>query len=550
MAHEFNLIDEPWIIVRTQDCTLQTVSLKTAILHAHEYICLSGELPTQDIAVLRLLLAVLHTVFSRVNENGEPAQILNEDDALDRWEALWKLGTFPQKPIEAYLTEWKDRFWLFDEKYPFWQVASLEVGTEYGAAKLNGTISESNHKIRLFPNRTAQAKGSLNFDEAARWILCLNAFDDASVKVKTYEKNTAPSIGVGWLGKIGSVCAIGNNLYETLMLNLVLLKNGTEVWDAECVPAGKNCPAWELERPRSDERTKIPLPNHPAALLTLQSRRILLHKQGDVVTGYLALGGDFFPPENAVSEQMTLWADRSDEKEGITIWSPRRHDPARQMWRDFSSLVSKVSKNTDDRRPGVVNWIAHLRENRILSKTETIHFSVMAVVYDTKQSTITDAFGDELSFHIDLLTDLGRVWNKKIEEEIQKCDEVAGYIASLVVHLRKAAGDSGNISTASAKAAFYAAVDTPFRQWLQSLSPSQPPQEQDERILQWRETAEEIAKAMAQEQINAAGPAAFVGRTVEEGRKGKKIERHYSAPEAMNLFQYRMKNLYHQEVNA
>ena len=65
---EYNLLEERWVRVRGQDYTVQEVSLPDALLHAHEYRDLAGELPTQDAAMLRLLLAVLHTVFSRVDE--------------------------------------------------------------------------------------------------------------------------------------------------------------------------------------------------------------------------------------------------------------------------------------------------------------------------------------------------------------------------------------------------------------------------------------------------------------------------------------------------
>ena len=66
---EFNLLQERWVRVRTQDCTVQEVSLTDALLYAHAYVDLAGEMPTQDAAMLRLLLAVLHTVFSRVDGN-------------------------------------------------------------------------------------------------------------------------------------------------------------------------------------------------------------------------------------------------------------------------------------------------------------------------------------------------------------------------------------------------------------------------------------------------------------------------------------------------
>lgn len=107
---EFNLLQERWVRVRTQDCTVQEVSLTDALLHAHAYVDLAGEMPTQDAAMLRLLLAVLHTVFSRVDGNGVPAPFEEPRDALQRWGELWQLGHFPEQPIRDYLDKWQDRF--------------------------------------------------------------------------------------------------------------------------------------------------------------------------------------------------------------------------------------------------------------------------------------------------------------------------------------------------------------------------------------------------------------------------------------------------------
>ena len=67
---EFNLLTEPWVRVRLPDNTVQEVSLTDALVHAQEYMDLAGEMPTQDAAMLRLLLAVLFTVFSRVSAVG------------------------------------------------------------------------------------------------------------------------------------------------------------------------------------------------------------------------------------------------------------------------------------------------------------------------------------------------------------------------------------------------------------------------------------------------------------------------------------------------
>ena len=244
----------------------------------------AAALPQAVLFCATTLLAVLFTVFSRVDVKGEPRPLMQSDDALERWSALWQLGHFPAAPVRDYLEQWKDRFWLFHPTHPFWQVPQAKIGTEYGAAKLNGEMSESSNKLRLFPLYAGQSKEQLSYPQAARWLLCVNGYDDTSAKPKG---KGLPSVGAGWLGKIGFIQAQGENLYETLMLNLTLLRDGRECW-------GESKPCWELEAPKSAERTEICCPDNPAQLLTLQSRRLLLHRTGENVDGFCLLGGDFF----------------------------------------------------------------------------------------------------------------------------------------------------------------------------------------------------------------------------------------------------------------
>ena len=201
---EFNLLTEPWIRVRLRDNTVREVSLTEALVSAQDYADLAGEMPTQNAAVLRLLLAVLFTVFSRVDAKGESRPLMQSDDALERWSALWQLGHFPAEPVRDYLEQWKDRFWLFHPTHPFWQVPQAKIGTEYGAAKLNGEMSESSNKLRLFPLYAGQSKDQLSYPQAARWLLCVNGYDDTSAKPKG---KGLPSVGAGWLGKIGFIQA-------------------------------------------------------------------------------------------------------------------------------------------------------------------------------------------------------------------------------------------------------------------------------------------------------------------------------------------------------
>ena len=259
---EFSLLEEPWILVIGTENQTRKVSLTQALLQAHQIRDLAGESKTQDSAVLRLLLAVVYTVFSKTDEQGIEAPITGIQEAVRRWGALWDCGAFPQGPIETYLTQWQDRFWLFHPERPFYQVPGLQ-GTENPAKKLNGVLVESSNKIQLFSLWNGERKDRLTYDEAARWLVFIQGYGDTAAK--------KPSPRLGWLGSIGLVEAKGKTLFETLMLNLVLWRDAVEPWE-------DGIPAWEAELP-DEKKREIPPPYNPSELLTLQGRQILLRRK-------------------------------------------------------------------------------------------------------------------------------------------------------------------------------------------------------------------------------------------------------------------------------
>ena len=536
-AKEFNLLQEPWIRVLDKENKVQTVSLPDVFARAQDYRDLAGEMPAQDFAMLRFLLAVLYSIFLWQDAEGDDAPIVagygnangqpvTRDDALDRWSALWQRGQFPSQVISAYLEQYEDRFYLFHPQFPFYQVAGLNDGTLNSAAKLNGELSESANKIRLFPCRTGAPHNELTYAEAARWLLYVNGFDDTSAKSKAKGDG---SPGAGWLGKLGLLAAQGDNLFETLMYNLALLKDGVALWkDGQAV--------WELETPRAGIRTLIVQPENPAQLLTLQSRRMLLTRENDRVVSCLLVGGDYFPKENAFGEQMTIWAQVKDDKSVAPAYNPRRHDPAKQLWREFSSLVVEKTddKDTEKRKyraPGLVTWLSVLRQESLISGGE-LHFRTVSIQYGDKDFFVTRAFSDELSFHADLLSGLGEAWSARIRDTIVFTDALASYAGWLAEDLNKAG--AGGLSAATAKEQFYARVDMPFRAWLATIDPTNQEQSYLELIAAWHKEARAIARALGEEMVTQAGPGAMKGRYLEN--KQTKEKRLYCAPDAYNRF--------------
>jgi len=522
---EFNLLHEPWILVMRPDGVTEEISILELFRRAPQWQGLAGELPTQDIAVLRLLLAILHAVFGRYDIDGNFEPPSSPSGALERWKALWNRKTFPNEIIGEYLLHYEDRFYLFHPEYPFYQVAKLGKATEYTAAKLNGELAESNNKIRLFPQRIGNSKNAMCYSEAARWLLYVNSFDDTASKPSM---KGLPSPGVGWLGKLGIIVAVGNNLFETLLLNFVLLKDGSnELW-------GEEAPVWEMAKVKSEERTEITMPDNPSGLLTLQSRRLLLKRQEGSVIGYNLLGGDFFPKENAFFEQMTLWRNAAKKKDDPPEYHPKRHNPGRQLWRDFSALVSQAGGG---RRPGVIGWLARLRAENLIPHSH-FRFQTAAVKYGDKDFFVDDVFGDSISFNADLLTRLGENWINRIIEEIDTADKLAEQTGQLAQNLAIAAGDTdGKAQKNASKEQAYYRLDEPFCRWLEGINPNRDDDRKDEVCDQWWVQAKRIVQDLGKDLVNQSGPQAFSGRVLTD--KKKKKEQRYTAPEAYNYFLYR-----------
>lgn len=528
---EYNLLDESWIRVIDEDCVIHEVSLLEVFEHAHLYRDLCGELPTQDFAMLRLLLSVLHTVFSRYDINGEEWLPDSPEDALEHWKELWENRRFPIKVIRTYLESQRENFYLFHPERPFYQCEHAKAGTEYGASKLNGNLSESSNKLRLFTDISGKAKEELSFSEAARWLLYVNAYDDTSAKPSRESKEQGsklPSTGVGWLGKLGIIFVAGKNLFETLMLNLIMADENGELFE-------KETPVWE--RAISDgERIQIPFPDNLSALYTLQSRRLYLNRRGQKVTGYFLLGGDFFEKENAFIEPMTVWK-RPDRKKP-DIYTPRRHDFAKQFWRECPGAILG---SEDGRQPGIILWIKDLQEKELVEDS-FLDIRIVSVQYGDKDFFVTNVFSDSLQMHASLISDMNVQGRQAVLDSIDFCDTVSQKVWTFAKDINLASGGSDSTKESkgsaaffaeNAKADFYNRIDAPFRRWLSAFDPAV--DDVYDKKVEWRQECVGIARKMGNEMIRQAGSAAVFGRAKinPEDRKKNEI---FSAAGAMNRF--------------
>lgn len=523
----FNLLHEPWIMVLNLEGKTEEVSLLTALERAHEFRCLAGELPTQDVSVLRLILATLYATFTRADVQGNRKPINDATGALERWKSLWELKHFPFEPIKTRLCHYEERFYLFHPERPFYQVAGLHVanGKQNTVAQIVSDVP-SRAERRFLSMKSGQNAEVLSYSEAARWLVAMQAWDYAGKKASVVG-GTKDGGGAGWLGKIGPIYPASNTLFETLMLNFVLLKS-----DGSLLPYGS--PSWEDEKiptPQKIERRPIGY----SELLTWQSRRARLFPEIDLglVTGVLYSYGDVFPTPDMFIEQMTGWhlSTQGDTK-GHFI--PNKHRAERSLWRDLSSILphSTDSAGGNNLNPGVIQWLALLKERNALQK-DVVQLCAVGFHYGAMDAKVEAMTTDALSIHAGIFTELGCGWVTIITNLIQLTDNCVKLLSYLAGDLAKASGDSdslhhraGESNGDAAKAEAYFRLDMPFRKWLADIDPSQTETGSAEQV--WKNTIKQILLQFGEEMTHQSGEKAITGRWVKE--------RLYTAPGVFEKF--------------
>jgi len=213
----FNLIDEKWIPVRLLDGTRDELGVRDTLLRANEIAAIEDSSPLVVAALHRFLLAVLY-------------RALEGPTDIDQAKALFREG-LPSEKIAAYLEKWRDRFCLFDEKYPFGQIPTFKPKSWRAWTALAAEHNADTAKV-LFDHVDTTASGSVKPAAAVRWLLATQTFAVSTGKSEISHTGTAPSAG--------SVMAIpvGLNLLDTLLFCLVPQNRAVMVADI---------PSWEKE---------------------------------------------------------------------------------------------------------------------------------------------------------------------------------------------------------------------------------------------------------------------------------------------------------------
>lgn len=553
---KFNLIDEPWITVITdKKGNTKNVSLKELFKSAQSYKKIAGDSRAQDFAVLRVILAVLHTVFSRFNSDGKSygyfetdeklrqKNIIDDDDLNDyiedlyeTWINLWNKKEFPDI-IYKYLEIWHDRFYLFDEECPFFQVRKEDISpdkinrskpTKIPGKNINRLISESGNKISLFSpkyegNKETLTEGNkeiLTPSEIIRWLITFQGYTGLSDKVIFGKEKYKSS--KGWLFDIGGIYLEGENLFETLLLNFVLIHPKEEY--IKCIQK----PCWEYESKDLLEFYKnLDYLDNISSLYTIWSRAIYIDPDIDLETPFSfdIVKLPDLNHQNQFLEPMTIWRFNEDRVNKNT-YTPKKHIVNQSMWRSFGLIAMPDSDDNNIRQPGIIEWLNDIESLIHIGDKITINSISMRDDGNATSWVPIDEIHDSLSISEIILTDVSEAgWVPRINDVVEETKNVIDRTYRIFIYDIKEIRNLESKEFVNQNVEdLYFMVDKPFRDWISSINPNDL---KDEKINEWRSEFKNIVLKQADKILSQAGPRDYIG--IEKDKVIKNIATSYSS---------------------
>lgn len=532
---EFNLLDEPWIPVRLLDGTIADVGLLELLRRTTDIADLACELPTQSIAIQRLVLAIAY----RVAPPG---------DARD-WARQWEDGAPTEQMIE-YLERWRDRFYLFGGRFPFMQVADLRTAKD-SVSGLEKLIADVPNGEQFFTTRHGRALACIPPSEAARWLVHAQAYDPSGIRSGAVGDSQVKGgkgypIGPSWCGHLGLVWLKGKDLDETLVLNLIPadaaglrgVESSTE-WGA--------C-SWEAAEPENAVRGDYSLLDPSGTprdvsiprLLTWHSRRIRLVGDSSGVTGVvLAQGDKLAPQEMRLYEPQSLWrySTPQSKKFKTDVYMPRKFEAGRALWRNLPGTLPTVTtvqgvdkQPKQEFLPSATLSFHYQLDNALIEATypKVMRIQAVGVTYGPQEATFDDIYSDELTLSVAVMRVEREDLSAEIDRQVRLTEEIARDVGTLAANLARAAGESGDGAGDGArdraKELFFSAVDTDFRTWLSQVDGHESARDAGRR---WERALRQHATDIQAELVRGASSSAIIGRDTGRGYMNVGIAENY-----------------------
>lgn len=500
----FPLLDQPWISVTTgPEGSPGLVSLRQVFDGSCDVREVRGDSPTQDYAVLRLILAVYWRAHAMA--------AAEEGLTFTQWrrEAWFSAASEEaDQTVLDYVGRYADRFDLLHPSTPFMQVADLDTpkGTRQEVRRL---IFEAERDY--FTTRTHEGRSRLSLEEAARWLVHIQAYDYSGIKSgATGDPRVSGGrgypIGTGWAGRTGGTVIVGASLRRTLVLNtapIVLERVSLDL------------PVWERPQDTSAQRPS-PTPTGPVDLATWQARRVRLFLEGEAVTKVLVSNGDQIPEAgaNVKDDPMTPYRfSRNQSKNGKQIYFARPFDMKRTMWRSLEPLLVldgdvPVAKGDQiPQRPANLDALGSFVDDGI--DLDEVDVRLISTEYGPQQAAAGPTIDTRIGFPRLLLSSTTSAARRYALSNARATVAAAISLGQFAGRLLQAAGGEYAFDSDPTDSVL-THLESGFQDYLHAIAEA----DAEAASAAWQRTVQRSVLAAARELLNGAGPRALIGRTV------------------------------------
>ena len=532
---EYNLLDEPWIPVRLLDGTIADVGLLELLRRTTEIADLACELPTQSIAIQRLVLAIAYRV-------APPRDVRD-------WVRQWDEGAPTEQMIE-YLERWRDRFFLFGGRFPFMQVSDLRTAKD-AVSGLEKLIADVPNGEQFFTTRHGRALACIPPSEAARWLVHAQAYDPSGIRSGAVGDSQVKGgkgypIGPSWCGHLGLVWLKGKDLDETLVLNLVPT-DAAQLRGVESSTEWGAC-SWEVSEAESAVRGDYSLLDPSGTprdisiprLLTWHSRRVRLVGNREGVTGVVLAQGDKLAPQQMHRyEPQSLWRYSTPQSKKFKqdVYMPRKYEAGRALWRNLPGTLPTVTtvqgvdkQPKQEFLPSATLSFHYQLDNASIETTypKVMRIQAVGVTYGPQEATFEDIYSDELTLSVAVMRVEHEDLSAEIDRQVRLTEEIARDVGNLAANLARAAGESGegagDGARDRAKELFFSAVDTDFRTWLTQVDGREGARDAGRR---WECSLRQHAVGIQGALVRGASSSAIIGRDTGRGYMNVGIAENY-----------------------
>lgn len=503
----FSLITEPWISCELSEGAEALLSLYQVFDGSTEIIGLRGDSPTQDYAVLRVLLAIFWRAH-RHETAGDPGETFYFDEWREEALAEARSGG-PDNAVLSYLEDHADRFELLHPAQPFMQVADLHTSSN-SRQDVSRIVPEA--ESDFFTMRSGDALSSLPLSEAARWLIHTQAYDYSGIKSGAVGDSRVKGgkgypIGTGWAGMTGGTTVLGRSLRQTLVLNTTLgaLDGGD-----------RDQPVWERE-PDGPAPRPVEHPAGAADFATWQSRRIRLFPDAGRIVAVLVSNGDRIPDAgaNVFGDPMTPYRFSTNKStKTATVYYPRPYDTNRMMWKSLEPLIAVEGDvplargEHSGKRPATLDALAEMHRDyeRDLG---LLTVRLTSASYGAQASSPATTVDARVDVPRSLLHEDSRIARQAVLDNARASLAASVNLGSFAGRLLVAAGSEYAFQVQPTDA-LLAELEPAFRDWLRRLNP----QETGARSRSWQLFVAERVRGRAQLLLRGAGPKALIGREI------------------------------------